>query len=256
MKAHILVVDDEPGLRSLLRMTLTRNGYEPVMVKDGQEALEVLGGQRIDLVISDVAMPGMNGYQLFEAVRSRGRQEVYYALLPFVFLTARGMDSDIRYGKSLGVDDYLVKPVLEADMVAIIEGKLRARKHTMSLLSEQRAGNEPIEEFVFMVKQHRVVISCAQHRIWIDDDEMVTSARAVFLLEDLARRPNRVVSIPDLVRTTHELETDEIEGGNLMRPLVRRIRGELKKYGLEECIQNVRGRGYMLVMGNSVRASC
>jgi len=72
-------------------MTLTRNGYEPVMVKDGQEALEVLGGQRIDLVISDVAMPGMNGYQLFEEVRSRGRQEVYYALLPFVFLTARGI---------------------------------------------------------------------------------------------------------------------------------------------------------------------
>lgn len=251
MKANILVVDDEASMRSLLRLTLTQNGYETVMVKDGQEALTVLGERRIDLIISDVAMPGMNGYQLFQEVRDRGKQDVYFALLPIIFLTARGMDSDIRYGKSLGVDDYLVKPVPECDMVAVIEGKLRARKTAMeSLLSGQHAGDESVEEFVSMVKGRRFVVNCAQHRIWVNDDEVVTSARAVFLIEDLARRPNRVVSVPELVKTTHELETDEVEGGNLLRPLVRRIRNELKKYGLEDCIQNVRGRGYMLVTGN------
>lgn len=258
MKANILVVDDEAGMRSLLRLILTQNGYEAVMVKDGQEALAVLGERRIDLIISDLAMPGMNGYQLFLEVRQRGKQDVYFALLPFVFLTVRGMDSDIRYGKSLGVDDYLVKPVPECDILAVIEGKLRARKTAMeALFADQLAANTSVEELVSTVKGHRFVVNCAQHRLWIDDDEVVTSARAVFLLEDLARRPNRVVSVPELVKTTHELETDEVEGGNLLRPLVRRIRSELKKYGLEDCIQNVRGRGYMLVTKNGVGAvSC
>jgi DNA-binding response OmpR family regulator len=168
------------------------------------------------------------------------------------------MDSDIRFGKSLGVDDYLVKPVPEEDMLAIIEGKLRARKTAMeSLLSDQGAEDEGDEAFVATVKGRRFVVNWVQHRLWIDDDEVLTSARAVFLIEDLARRPNRVVSVPELVKTTHALETDGVEGGNLLRPLVRRIRNELKKYGLEDCIQNVRGRGYMLVTKNGVgAASC
>jgi len=253
MKTNILVVDDEASMRSLLRLILTQNGYEAVVVKDGLEALVVLEERQIDLIISDLAMPGMNGYQLFLEVRQRGRQDVYFALLPFVFLTARGMDSDIRYGKSLGVDDYLVKPIPECDLLAVIEGKLRARKTAMeSLLADQPAADVPVEELISTVKGRRFVVNYAQHRLWIDDDEVVTSARAVFLIEDLARRPNRVISVSELVKTTHELETDEVEGGNLLRPLVRRIRSELKKYGLEDCIQNVRGRGYMLVTKNGV----
>jgi len=256
--ACILVVDDETSMRSLLRMTLTRNGFTVVLAENGEEALTVLGAQQIDMVISDVAMPCMNGYQLFEAIRERGGENIYYTILPVVLLSARNMDSDIRFGKRLGVDDYLIKPVTERDILAVIAGKLRARKQTReSLLSDSRiirmSSDDLVDELVFVIEQHRVVINCAQHKVIIDNsEELIISARAVFLMELLARRPNRVVSIPELVMTTHELETDEIEGGNLLRPLVRRIRNELKKYGLDRCIQNVRGRGYMLVTGSDI----
>jgi two-component system, OmpR family, response regulator MprA len=256
--ACILVVDDEASMRSLLRMTLTRNGFTVVLAENGEQALTVLGAQQIDMVISDVAMPCMNGYQLFEAIRERGGENIYYTILPVVLLSARNMDSDIRFGKRLGVDDYLIKPVTERDILAVIAGKLRARKQTReSLLSDSRmirmSSDDLDDELVFVIEQHRVVINCAEHKVIIDNsEELIISARAVFLMELLARRPNRVVSIPELVKITHELETDECEGGNLLRPLVRRIRNELKKYGLDRYIQNVRGRGYMLVTGNGV----
>ena len=102
MKASILIVDDEQGMRVLLRAALSRNGYEPVVAKDGNEALEILDCQRIDLILSDVAMPAMTGYEFFQRVRDRARMDTYFAFIPFIFITSRSLPGDIRFGKSLG----------------------------------------------------------------------------------------------------------------------------------------------------------
>jgi len=103
----ILVVDDEPDLLDNISLALEAEDYQVFTANNGSEALEILAAQPVNLILADIAMPDMNGYQLYQQVR----QNSAWVLIPFIFLTARTMDSDIRYGKELGVDDYLTKPI-------------------------------------------------------------------------------------------------------------------------------------------------
>jgi CheY-like chemotaxis protein len=103
----ILVVDDEPDLLDNIGMALEYEEFNILAARNGVEALVTLESQPVDLILADVAMPDMNGYQLYERVR----QNPNWGAIPFIFLTARKMNSDIRYGKELGVDDYLTKPI-------------------------------------------------------------------------------------------------------------------------------------------------
>jgi len=117
----ILVVDDEPNFLDNIRLALEAEGYRVLSAGNGVEALAVLHSQPVNLILADIAMPDMNGYQLYERVRERPQ----WLTVPFVFLTARKLDSDIRYGKELGVDGYLTKPIRAADLLAVVRGKLR-----------------------------------------------------------------------------------------------------------------------------------
>ena len=117
----ILVVDDEPNFLDNMRLALEAEDYRVLSAGNGVEALAVLHSQPVDLILADIGMPDMNGYQLYERVRERPQ----WLTIPFVFLTARKLDSDIRYGKELGVDGYLTKPIRAADLLAVVRGKLR-----------------------------------------------------------------------------------------------------------------------------------
>ena len=117
----ILVVDDEPNFLDNVRLALEAESYRVLSAGNGVEALAVLHSQPVNLILADIAMPDMNGYQLYERVRERPQ----WLTIPFVFLTARKLDSDIRYGKELGVDGYLTKPIRAADRLAVVRGKLR-----------------------------------------------------------------------------------------------------------------------------------
>ena len=119
--ATILVVDDQPDLLENISLTLESAGHQVLTAGDGVEALAVLQSQPVDLILADIAMPRMNGYQLYERVR----ENVQWVAIPFLFLTARAMDSDIRYGKELGSDDYLIKPIQPEDLLAAVQGRLR-----------------------------------------------------------------------------------------------------------------------------------
>ena len=121
MTAVILVVEDQPAMQRNIRMGLEMSDYTVVVAADGIEALAVLNAQPIDLILADVGMPRMNGYQLYEELRRQPR----WALIPLVFVSARALDSDIRYAKALGADDYLVKPFQLEDLLAIVAGRLR-----------------------------------------------------------------------------------------------------------------------------------
>jgi signal transduction histidine kinase len=116
----ILVVDDEAPLRDLLGEILGQAGYRVFTAGDGREALALFERVRPQLVISDVGMPGMDGYQLYEQVRSRPE----WVLVPFVFLTGLGDEADVPRGKGLGVDDYLVKPFREDDLLLAVRARL------------------------------------------------------------------------------------------------------------------------------------
>lgn len=120
MKEQILIVEDDLAMSTGIRDVLDMAGYKVQLAENGQEALRVLNRFRPDLIISDIMMPEMDGFELLEEVRRRP----YWAVIPFIFLTAKGQRTDIRAGKQLGADDYLVKSVDLDDLLVVVRAKL------------------------------------------------------------------------------------------------------------------------------------
>jgi DNA-binding response OmpR family regulator len=126
MKTVILVVEDNPDVLLNIKMTLEFNDYEVLSAKNGNEAVILLSETEIipDLIISDIMMPEMDGYDFFEKILENPR----WGLVPFLFLTAKASPEDIRFGKTLGIDDYITKPFEEEELLAIISGKIKRQK--------------------------------------------------------------------------------------------------------------------------------
>jgi DNA-binding response OmpR family regulator len=240
--ASILIVDDQPEILENIALVLESEGYQAFSASDGVEALELLQSRTVDLVLADIAMPRMNGYQLYERVR----ENPDWLAIPFLFLTARAMDSDIRYGKELGVDDYLVKPIEPEDLLAAVHGRLR-RARQLAHLAPQPA--PPATQAPANLRLGRLEIDPGQHRVRMDGELVSVSAREFTLLQYLAERANQLVSAQELIRVTHELDTDRLEAGALLRPMIRSLRRKLGyDVGEAGCIENVRGVGYRLVL--------
>lgn len=125
-KAIILIIEDNLDVIYNLEMTLKFNGYETLTAINGLEGLKILEQQKIlpDLIISDIMMPEMDGYEFFSSTM----QNETWKHIPFIFLTARSSPNDVRLGKKLGVDDYIIKPFESEDLLASIEGKLNRLK--------------------------------------------------------------------------------------------------------------------------------
>lgn len=237
--ATILLVDDQVEILEALSMTLEARGYRVYCAPDGAEALEILSQEQVDLILADIAMPRMNGYQLYE----RARQRPEWVAIPFIFLTGRAMDSDIRYGKELGVDDYLTKPIEPEDLLAAVQGRLRrAQQLAVSVVSP--GGDEEGGA----LRIGRIKIDLDQHRVWLIERQVKLSAREFDLLAFLAQNADRVVAPEELIQVTHGVQTDRVDAGSLLRPLIRSLRRNLGySPGDMGCIENVRGVGYRLV---------
>ncbi len=119
----ILVVEDDSALLDGLRDILELSGYQVATARNGLEGLAALEHGLPDLIVSDINMPRMDGYQFYAQVRAHPE----WVSLPFIFLTAKGEKADIRRGKMLGVDDYITKPFEEADLLVAVQAKLNRR---------------------------------------------------------------------------------------------------------------------------------
>jgi two-component system OmpR family response regulator len=121
-KSSILLIDDEPDLLDNLCLTLEMAGYQTVTATDGVEALAVLESQPVALILSDISMPCMDGYQLYNRIR----ENPHWNEIPFIFLTGCRFlsDKEIRYGKDLGVDEYLTKPIRSEQLLLAVLSKL------------------------------------------------------------------------------------------------------------------------------------
>lgn len=116
---HILVVEDDSNTRKLLEAVLKENGYTPHLVENGEKALELLDRQHIDLIVTDIMMPEMDGYTLTGELREAGYT------LPILMITAKDAPKDKKAGFLVGTDDYMVKPVDDEEMLLRIKALLR-----------------------------------------------------------------------------------------------------------------------------------
>ena len=118
---RILVIEDEPEMRRNITALLRYYNYEPIAAENGREGVEAARREKPDLILCDVMMPELDGYGVLQASQS----DASLAQIPFIFLTAKGEKNDLRSGMNLGADDYLTKPVANADLVRAIEARLR-----------------------------------------------------------------------------------------------------------------------------------
>ena len=117
MTQKILIVDDEPNIVVPLQFLMERNGYETVVAQSGEEALEAISKEKPDLVLLDIMLPGIDGFEVCEIVKLNPE----WKHIKIIFLTAKGRDVDIAKGMVLGADEYIAKPFSNKQIVESIK---------------------------------------------------------------------------------------------------------------------------------------
>lgn len=130
----ILIVEDEAGVRETLEEIFDLAGYEVSSAKDGKEGYQNIVDDLPDIVVCDVSMPEMNGFELLGAINERMKDEI---VPPFLFLTAKVEPKDIRTGMSLGADDYILKPFDHNELLTAVRMRLEKRKKILGNGSEE-----------------------------------------------------------------------------------------------------------------------
>jgi putative two-component system response regulator len=146
----LLVVEDDPAMLIALRDILENAGYVILTAENGQDALNILANSKPELILSDIAMPVMDGFELLEAVRERPTG----ATIPFIFLTARGTREDIFTGKSLGVDDYITKPVTSKELLSAVRARLQ-RADEFAMMAQLLAAKDSLRVLANAIENKR-----------------------------------------------------------------------------------------------------
>ena len=179
--AHVLVVEDDRHIRDLIALHLELEGLQTTLVADGNEALRHLSQSRVDLVVLDLMLPGVDGLTLCKALRRSGPNMD----TPVLMLTARGEESDTVLGLESGADDYLAKPFGVRELVARVRALLR-RPRAMAV-SGLDAADRPI-------RVHDVEIDPARRRVRLRGHDVELTAQEFKLLHVLASHPGIVFS--------------------------------------------------------------
>ena len=225
MAARILVVEDEEALCALLEYNLTREGFDVVLCRDGEEALDLIKDDKPDLLILDWMLPHVSGIEICRQVRARGDTRD----VPIIMLTARGEEEDRIRGLDTGADDYMTKPFSMTELIARVRAVLRRARPTL-------AGD--------VATFGDVVLDRETRRVRRGDREIHVGPTEFRLLDCLLQRPGRVFSreqLLDLVwgRDVYvEARTVDVHVG--------RLRKALNKDGERDPIRTVRAAGYAL----------
>jgi DNA-binding response OmpR family regulator len=216
---RVLVVDDEPALRRLLRMYLEREGYAVLEAADGLDALSALAGAYVDLALVDVMLPELDGFELVRRIRAR-------SAIPIILITARGEEANRVAGLELGADDYVVKPFSAPELVARVRANLRRARGLLADPGPLRYGELEVDE--------------QARRVRIGRREVELTRREFDLLAALLREPQRVHTREALLRSVwgsidYQPKTVDVHVAALRRKL-----GDALK------LRALRGVGYRL----------
>jgi two-component system OmpR family response regulator len=227
--AHILVVDDDPEIRQLLGIYLQKNGYRVSTVGDGDRMWQTLDESRVDLIVLDLMLPGVDGLELCRMLRVRSK-------IPVIMLTARGDEMDRVLGLEMGADDYLPKPFSARELLARIKVVLR-RVHDLPPQSLDEV-NHKLEFAGWVLDAH------TQH-LTSPDRVVIPLSHAEFrLLQVLLTHPNRVLNRDQLLDLTQGREAGPFDRS--VDVLIGRLRKHLGDDAKQPTlIKTVRGRGYI-----------
>ena len=219
----ILVVDDDKNICELLRLYLVKEGYNVTMVHDGSAALTEFDKLHPDLVLLDVMMPVMDGWEVCRKIRAKDNT-------PIIMLTAKGETYDKVLGLELGADDYVVKPFDTKEIVARIKAVLR------------RTGKSAQQADVKEVSYDKLTVNMTRYELKVDGKVVDTPPKELELLFHLASNPNRVYTRDQLL--------DEVWGfeyygdSRTVDVHIKRLREKLEGVSDQWCLKTVWGVGY------------
>ena len=219
-KPQLLVVDDDEDIRALLRLLLERAGYEVDDQADGRAALRAFHNGNHDLVLLDVTMPDLDGWELLERIRDLSE-------VPVLMLTARDSESDRVRGLRGGADDYVTKPFDRDELVARVEALLRRAPRD----------DEPVSYTDSFLQMDFV-----QRTASVEGNQLPLTRLEYNLLEAFVRHPNHVLSQEQLLALAWE-EPDAVSRDQV-KLYVGYLRKKLGKHDGESPIETVRGFGY------------
>jgi two-component system response regulator ResD len=224
-KLHLLVVDDEWNMRNLLRIYLTKNGFQITEAHNGHEALKLADQIDFDLIILDVMMPDIDGWEVCKRIRNT-------KTIPILMLTARTETKDKVQGLNLGADDYLVKPFEPEELVARVFALLRRSNLT-------EAPIPPTKKIDFQ----ELSIDPQARQILVKGQPLEFTPKEFDLLQFLAEHPNRAFTREILLEQVWD--DDYIGDIRTVDTHVKNIREKVRKGGLSYIpIQTVWGVGY------------
>jgi len=233
MPQKILVIEDEPTLARLLTYNLSVEGYETKVIDNGAEGLQVALQQGYDLIILDIMLPGMNGFEILSKLRQKG------STTPVIILTARNAEEEVVQGLKHGADDYITKPFGVAELLARVSAVLRRTS------SDDTAA--------VAVSQTEKVIAVGDLRIYPEKYEVVLHGESISLrpkefevLLYLVQRPGMVITRDDLMNIVWGF--DYIGGQRTVDVHVSSLRKKLEMSQQSVQIDSIRGVGYKLVV--------
>ncbi len=217
----ILIVDDDKNILELLRIYLNKEGYETVMAFDGEEAIAVFNEEHPDLVLLDVMLPKLDGWQVCREIRRTSPT-------PVIMLTAKGETFDKILGFDLGADDYIVKPFETKEVIARVKAVMR-RTH-------------PKHDEIKEVRYDKLLINLSNYVLTVDGKELETPPKELELLFHLASNPNKVFTRNQLL--------DEVWGfdyygdSRTVDVHIKRLREKLEGVSDQWSLKTVWGVGY------------
>ncbi|MCM2413064.1 response regulator transcription factor [Streptomyces sp. RKAG290] len=223
---HVLVVDDDPTVAEVVAGYLSGAGYDVARAADGPAALEHFGRRRPDLVVLDLMLPGMDGFEVCRRMRAHGR-------VPVIMLTARGDEDDRILGLETGADDYVTKPFSPRELVLRVDSVLRRARAAAA-----PAGRAPL------VEGAGLVLDPAARHATSDGRALALTLREFDLLSFLLHHPGQVFTREELMREVWGWDFGDL---STVTVHVRRLRGKVEADPARpELIRTVWGVGYRL----------
>lgn len=225
-RISILVADDEKEIADLIAIHLEKEGYHVIKVSDGEEAIQVIQTQSIDLLILDIMMPKMDGYEVTRHIRGQYN-------MPIIFLSAKTSDFDKVHGLVIGADDYMTKPFTPIELVARVNAHLRR----FMKLNQPQAVNNANLEF------GGLVISPDQRTVILYGEKVELTPKEFDILYLLASHPKKVYSVENIFQQVWAEKY--LEGGNTVMVHIRTLRKKLEEDKRKsKLIKTVWGVGY------------
>jgi DNA-binding response OmpR family regulator len=226
MVPKILVVDDEPKILRLIEHCLSREGYEVSTAMDGQHAIEQFQRQEYDLVVLDLALPKVDGFQVCRTIRESSS-------VPIIILSVRNQELDKILGFNLGVDDYLTKPFSPVELCLRVKAVLRRTKVEHKLLNSEN----------LTYCHNGLYINPSAREVLLDDQSVELTAKEFDILWFMVKHPNKVFTRKQLLYQIWQ--SDYMGNEDTVTVLISRLREKLKRENSQSSfIQTLRGVGY------------